>query len=149
MATRFVRPLALGFLLTIWAAPASAQVGIRGGVSGDPSQFYFGAHVESKPLLRNFTFRPNAEIGVGDNSTLVALNFEFAYSIPIRNQPWRVYFGGGPAVNIYSFDDHDHGNVGGGFNIMLGAQHRGGLFTELKVGMMDSPNIKFGVGFVF
>ena len=53
-------------------------------------------------------------------------------------------------MNIYSFDDgRDNGDVGGGFNIVLGAQHRGGLFTELKVGTIDSPNMKFGVGYVF
>ena len=151
MATRLVRLGALAFFVTLWAVPASAQmpVGVRAGVSGDPDQFYFGAHVESKPLLRNFTFRPNAEVGIGDDTALVALNFEFAYSIPVRNQPWRIYLGGGPAVNIYSSEGRDNGGVGGGFNILLGAQHRGGLFTELKVGMIDSPNIKFGVGFVF
>ncbi len=150
MTRRVVRLVVPVFFLAFWAAPALAQgpVGVRAGVSGDPDQFYFGAHVESKPLLRNFTFRPNAEIGIGDDATLIALNFEFAYSIPIRNEPWRVYLGGGPALNIYSFEGRD-GDVGGGFNIVLGAQHRGGLFTELKVGMIDSPNIKFGVGFVF
>jgi hypothetical protein len=138
------------------AMPADAQwsAGVRAGVSADPDQFFFGGHVESRPLMPRLTFRPNAEIGVGDDVTTVALNVEFAYWVT-TDEPWSVYFGGGPSVNIYSFDDDDRpgrdddGDVGGGFNILVGAQHREGLFTELKVGMIDSPNLKFTVGYVF
>jgi hypothetical protein len=136
--------------IALFAAPAYAQssgVGVRAGVSGDPDQFYFGGHVETKPLIDRLTFRPNLEIGLGDNTTLVAGNIEFAYWIPIRNKPFQVYLGGGPAIIIG--DRNDDTDVGGGFNILVGLQHRGGLFTEFKVGFADSPDIKFGVGFVF
>ena len=131
------------------AAPAYAQskAGVRAGVSGDPDQFYFGGHIETKPLIDHLTFRPNVEVGLGDDVTLVAANIEFAYWIPIRNKPWSVYLGGGPALVIA--DRHDDTDVGGGFNILVGVQHRKGLFTELKVGFADSPDIKFGVGYAF
>ena len=75
------------------------------GVSGDPDQFFFGAHVETAPIIDHLTFRPNAEIGFGDDETLFAFNFEFAYWIPLKNQPWRVYLGGGPALVIRSFHE--------------------------------------------
>src|SRR5215204_4678957 len=93
-------------MMAVWcicAAPAVAQphAGIRAGVSADPDQFFFGGHVETRPLIERLTFRPNAEIGIGDNATLVALNVEFAYWLT-RNRPWSVYVGAGPAVNIYS-----------------------------------------------
>jgi hypothetical protein len=39
--------------------------------------------------------------------------------------------------------------VGGGFNILVGLEHKKGLFTEFKVGFADSPDIKFAVGYVF
>ena len=152
MTRRFVWAAAA---LLLFSAPADAQwrAGIRAGVSADPDQFFFGGHVESRPLVERLTFRPNAEIGVGDDVTTVALNVEFAYWLT-TDEPWSVYFGAGPAVNIYSFDDDrpgrgDDDDVGGGFNILVGAQHRQGLFTELKVGMIDSPNLKFTVGYVF
>ena len=141
-------------LLVLAAAPAEAQwtAGVRAGASADPDQFFFGAHMESRPIVDRLTFRPNAEIGVGDDVTTVALNVEFAYWLT-RDEPWSVYFGAGPAINIYSFDNHgpgdDDGDVGGGFNILVGAQHRRGLFTELKVGVIDSPNLKVTVGYVF
>ncbi|HEY7476134.1 MAG TPA: hypothetical protein VH679_14040 [Vicinamibacterales bacterium] len=131
------------------ATPAYAQMssGVRAGVSGDPDQFYFGGHVETKPLIDRLTFRPNAEIGLGDGITLVTANIEFAYWIPIRNKPVSVYLGGGPALVIG--DHNDDTDVGGGFNILVGVQHRKGLFAELKVGFNDSPDIKFGVGYAF
>lgn len=145
--------LAALLLMLCVSAPAAAQTfGVRAGVSGEPDQFFFGGHVETSPIIEHLTFRPNVEIGVGDHVTLVALNVEFAYWIPIENTAWSLYFGGGPAANIYSFDNHGRGDgsdVEGGFNILVGVQHRRGLFTELKVGTIDSPDIKFTVGYVF
>jgi len=137
------------------AGPAAAQpsVGLRGGASVDPDQAFFGVHVETRPLIEHLTFRPNLELGVGDDLTLVALNFEFAYWIPLERTQWRLYLGGGPAINIYSFDEGPgragDTDVEGGFNILLGLQHRRGLFGELKVGAMDSPDLKFTIGYVF
>ena len=37
----------------------------------------------------------------------------------------------------------------GVLNIILGAGPRDGLFFELKIGAVDSPDLKFGVGFTF
>lgn len=154
MMRRILLPLFCVLALLASAVPAAAQTsyGIRAGVSGDPDQFVFGGHVETSELLERVTFRPNAEIGVGDNLTLVALNLEFVYSIPLDNSDWRLYVGGGPAVNLWSYDGpgrRDDSDVGGGFNILLGVQHRRGLFTEVKIGAIDSPEVKFAVGYVF
>ena len=138
--------LAAGFGL--WSTPAYAQAhaGIRAGASIDPDQFFFGGHVETSPLIKNLTFRPNAEIGVGDNVTTVAFNIEFAYWIPLQNRSWKLYVGGGPAANLYSFDGDT--DMRGGFNLMVGGQHDKGLFVEFKIGLIDSPDAKFTVGYV-
>jgi hypothetical protein len=122
-------------------------VGINAGVSGDPDQFYFGVGYETAELLERLRFRPNLEIGVGDRATILTANFEFAYRIPIQRKPWSVYVGGGPALVISH--RHDDTDAGGGFNILLGLAHRRGLFTEFKVGVIDSPGFKFGVGYRF
>lgn len=137
----------LTVILLAVAAPARAQtVGARVGVSTEPDQFYFGAHVETDRLVDELRFRPNIEIGVGHDLTLIALNFELAYHFPGRNG-WNVYAGGGPALNIY----HSSGNTDpqGGFNILLGVQHTGGFFAEIKAGAVDSPNFKVGFGYIF
>jgi len=135
------------------AAGAAAQThgGIRASISGDPNQFYFGGHIETNPIVEHLTFRPNVEVGLGNNFTSVDMNFEFAYWIPLRRRIWSAYFGGGPAAIIVSSGAHkpgeDSSRVGGGFNVLLGVQHRRGLFTELKVGVVDSPSVKFTVGY--
>jgi hypothetical protein len=153
MTRRFLpMTLVLPFVI-FFSAPAFAQAhaGVRVGVSADPDQFFFGGHVETRPLIEHLSFRPNVELGFGDDVTVIGLNFEFAYSIPMNRQPWRVYLGAGPAANIVSGsgrrDDGD--DVVPGFNILVGIQHTRGLFAELKIGAIDSPELKFTVGYAF
>ena len=134
--------------LGLFASPASAQVtpGVRAGLSLNPDQFYVGGHIETAPLVDRLHFRPNVEAGFGDNGTLVALNFEFVYKFPSR-QRWHLYAGAGPGLNIHS--DDDNSNTEGGFNILVGAEQNNGLFFEIKIGAVDSPDLKFGVGYTF
>jgi len=142
-------------LCLAWASSANAQsgpaqttLGVRAGVSGGPTQFVIGGHLETKPLLKHLTFKPNLEAGFGDNSTLVGLNFEFAYRIDLDKKPWWIYVVGGPAA-VWSHQDNGDTEFGGGFNIGFGVQHRKGLFAELKFGLADSPDVKFMVGYAF
>ena len=90
---------------------------------------------------------------MGDDLVLIGFNLEFAYKVPIQGRPWTVYVGAGPALNILSFDSDRRGrddtSAEGGFNILLGIEHDGGLFTEFKVGAVDSPDLKFTVGYSF
>jgi hypothetical protein len=130
------------------AARGRAQdIGLRAGVSGSPDQFYAGVHYETADLVDRLRFRPNVEIGVGDDVTLVALNFEFCYHARLPRTAWSVYGGGGPALNIYRSANDT--TPEGGFNILVGLEHRRGLFTELKVGALNSPSVKFAIGYVF
>jgi hypothetical protein len=125
--------------------------GVRGGVSIDPDQVYFGGHYETDALVDRLHFRPNLEVGIGDDVVTTAINFEFVYKFPSRSA-WRLYAGGGPAINFYSYDDDGRGDgtdTDGGFNFLIGAEQRSGLFFELKIGVIDSPDLKFGVGWTF
>ena len=135
------------FLVGLLAAPATAQTfGAQVGVSLDPDQFYFGGHLQTPPVVDRLHFRPNVEIGVGDDITLVGFNMEFVYRFPTQ-RAWGLYAGGGPALNVIKTRGDTHSE--GGFNIVVGMAHRDGLFVELKGGAMDSPNFKLGVGYVF
>jgi hypothetical protein len=140
----------LAMLMTavhVTASSADAQeFGARAGVSVDPDQFYFGGHVQTQPLVDRLRFRPNVEIGLGDDVTVVAFNVEFAYFFPTRG-PWQLYAGGGPALNLIDFNDNTEAE--GGFNALVGVEHSRGLFFEFKVGAIDSPEFKFGVGFTW
>jgi hypothetical protein len=131
------------------ATPASAQVnaGVQGGISVDPDQGYFGGHLETSPLVDRVRFRPNIDVGFGSDLTLVAVNFDFTYTFPARSR-WALYLGAGPTLNFYN---HDNGgsDTEGGFNFLIGAKEARGLFFEMKVGIDDSPDLKFGVGYTF
>ena len=154
VVTRFVTGLTflLG-LVVLSSVPAAAQdAGLRGGISGDPTQFYFGGHIETSPLVDRLHFRPNVEAGIGDDLTLLAANMEFVYKFSTR-RAWNVYAGGGPALNIYMFDNDGQGdndaNTEAGLNILVGVEQSSGLFFEFKIGAIDSPDFKFGVGYTW
>lgn len=143
-------------LFTGWVAAALSTEawaqgpGLRAGVSVDPDQFYLGGHYETEAIVDRVHARPNLEAGFGDDLTLLALNFEFVYKFPSRNN-WRLYAGGGPAINIFSYDTpgRDDTNTEPGFNVLVGAETTRGLFFEMKVGAIDSPDLRFGVGWTF
>jgi hypothetical protein len=151
LVTRWV--IAVTFLLGLvcFSTPAAAQdAGIRGGISVDPDQFYVGGHLETKPLVDRLYFRPNIEIGFGDNLTLIGANMEFVYKFSTR-KPMNLYVGGGPALNIFMFDNGNDNDseTEAGFNFLVGAETPRGLFFEFKIGAMDSPDLKFGVGYTW
>ena len=141
----------LSFLLValfVLTSPASAQDGgVRGGLSVDPDQFYFGGHLETSPLVDRLYFRPNLELGLGDDVTLLSANMEFVYKFPSRSG-WSIYAGAGPALNIYMVDDADS-DTDAGLNLLVGVEKSSGLFFEFKIGAIDSPDVKFGVGWTF
>ena len=138
----------------IGAIPASAQnVGVRAGLSLDPEQFYFGVHGTTPPIVDALEFRPNLEIGFGDSRTIVALNGEFVYPFELNNRT-PLYAGGGPALVIIRRDQTGAPggsvtNVEPGFNFLLGLVFAEDYFTEIKIGVIDSPEVKFGVGYNF
>jgi hypothetical protein len=137
------------FWLALSSASARAQgLGVRAGASADPDQFYAGVHYETAEIVERLRFRPNVEVGVGGNVTLVAMNVEFTYRLPVPDIPmWEFYVGGGPALNIFRFTNNTEPE--GGFNVLAGLSHRSGLFTEAKLGALRSPTFKIAVGYTF
>ena len=139
--------LASACLLAAEPAHAQGGFGLRTGISVDPDQFFVGAHVDVGPLLKRLWFRPNLEVGFGNDVTLLSINAELAYWIPSQGA-WRPYVGGGPGLNVYDRDGSDS-ETKAGLNLMLGVAHRGGFFVEVKAGVFDSPELKFGFGYSF
>ena len=152
VVTRFVTGLSflLGLVLLSSTSAAAQDAGLRGGLSIDPDQFYFGGHIETSPLVDRLYFRPNVEVGIGDDLTAIAANMEFAYKFSTR-RAWNLYAGAGPALNIYMFDgggDND-AETEAGFNFLIGVEQARGMFFEFKLGVIDSPELKFGVGYTW
>ena len=106
--------------------------------------------MEVGPVAEQLWFRPNIEAGFGNSRTLVGVNMEFTYWMPLQTG-WNVYFGGGPALVVTTFSrpggrDSD---VGPGLNLLIGLAQRHGIMSEVKVGAFDSPEFKFTVGWTF
>ena len=142
----------LGLMVFISTPAAAQDGGVRAGLSVDPDQFYFGGHLETGPLIDRLHSRPNLEVGFGDDLTLLAANMEFVYKFPLRSG-WRIYAGGGPALNVFIVDDdindNDDSDTEAGLNLLVGFENASGLFFEFKIGVVDSPDFKFGVGWTF
>lgn len=135
--------------VVVLARPAAAQghgFGVRGGVSIEPDQVYVGVHYETAPIVDRVHFKPNLEIGFGEDLTSIALNFEGIYKFEDQGS-WRAYAGGGPALNISKLDDDS--DTGAGFNLLGGIETDRRLAFEVKFGLADSPTVKFGVLYTF
>jgi hypothetical protein len=143
--------LAVGCFLAVAAEPsafAQSGPGIRAGVGADPDQFFIGGHYVSRPIWDRMRFQPNVEAGFGDDATVVAFNAEFGYWMRLSAE-WDAYFGGGPAMNLISRDGKDGTDVEPGITVLAGIRYRSGLFFEMKVGAIDSPNFRLAVGYTF
>lgn len=138
----------------------SSDVGFRGwgprvGVTIDPDQFHFGAHLDFGNFARHVRFQPNFELGLGNDITFGALNFEASYRFSETWDVWSPYLGGGLGLNFVSADDGfgDDTNTDIGVNV-LGGLEKGlssgdRFFAEVKLGLVDSPDAKITAGWTF
>lgn len=139
------------------------RAGVRTGVGLDPEVITAGVHARLGPFFHRDVFlRPNAEFAFGEVTTLVALNFEAVYRLPIteRQSRWSVYVGAGPGFNFIdrnfeaaqtgsrdiNFDDFD---FEGSFNLLAGVEFRSGMFLEIKSTAYSRPQIRVLIGYSF
>jgi len=129
-----------------------SRFGLRAGYTDwkNLSQFHFGAHYLAGEIMPNVEFTPNIEIGVGDNTTVVAVQADVAYQFTeFVQRPWGMYGGGCLAFNYKKESDFDSETdlglsllAGGKYNFASGRQG----MVEIRVGIMDSPSFKVTVG---
>ena len=139
------------------------RAGVRAGVGLDPEVVAAGVHAKLGPFFHRDVFlRPNAEFGFGEVTTLVALNFEAVYRLPIteRQSRWSIYVGAGPGFNFIdrdfeeaqsgnrdiNFDDFD---FEGSLNLLAGVEFRNGMFLELKSTAYSRPQTRLLIGYSF
>ena len=124
---------------------------MHGGASIDPDQGFVGIHYFAR-LADRLKIHPAADVGFGDDVTLIAIHIDFAQWFELgRSKRWSLYFGGGPAVNIYRFElgDDTEFDTEGGFDFVVGFAKRSGPMFEMRVGSSGSPDLRFAVGFTF
>jgi len=156
--------VSLTIIVIIGAGNAYAQdgsFGFRGwgprlGLTIDPDQVHFGAHADFGNFAQRLRFQPNFELGIGDDLTVGAANFEVNYRFRSQWDVWTPYLGGGIGI---IFIDRDSNGIGDDSNTELGASIVGGIekgisggdrfFIETKIGLADAPDLKFTVGWTF
>lgn len=131
------------------AAPVAAQgFTARSGFNVNPDQFYVGGQYDWGPVVQRLWLQPNADVGFGNDATLVSLNFDVVHRRPLGKVPvWTAFVGGGPALNLYKL--HGYSATEAGLNVLGGVMHRSGLITEVRVGFLESPQLRIGVGYAF
>jgi hypothetical protein len=150
-AQMFLNNRHLGILaIAMFAMPAVASgqnLAVTGGANINPDQVYVGAKYDW-PLLDRVWFEPSVDVGFGNDAKLIAGNVEATYRRPLsRRGPWTLVAGGGPALNHYRLPGVTETELG--FNLLGGVRHARGIFTEFRVGLGDSPELRFGIGYTF
>jgi hypothetical protein len=147
---------------TIQRQTRKYRLGVRGATALDPELFMFGVHGQMGPFFSENVFaRPSFELGFGELTTLVALNFEGVYRLPVvaKTSRWNIYAGGGPALNFSHrnfVEETDRGKIDFGdldldvgFNFLIGLQTREGMFLEMKTSAYSLPTLRFAIGYNF
>jgi hypothetical protein len=140
------------------------QVGVRGGVALDPELLVIGAHAQVGPFFRSDVFfRPSVEFGLGEVTSMFAINPEMIYRLPFSSPQdrWSTYLGVGVGINLLHQNfEQDNGGKRIDFgdfhsdtalNVLGGVRHRGGTFLELRTSVYSdpSPTLRLIVGYNF
>jgi hypothetical protein len=148
------------------------RIGIFGGIGLDPELIEFGGQATFGPIFkRDVEFRPGLEFGLGELTTMFALNLDVLYALPGATGPtgWRPYIGAGPTFGLshrgFETDDVDNvdadapddGNrfdfgdtdFNSGFNFIAGARTQGGAFFEMRATAGGVSNVRLLGGFNF
>jgi hypothetical protein len=155
-----VAALAVALGPTLVLADPDPDVGFRGwgprvGLSLNPDQVHFGAHLDFGNFARHVRFQPNVELGFGDDVKLFTVNAEAAYRFSSHWDVWSPYLGGGVGANIKSVDSQGHNSSHTDLGVnLLGGIEKGltngdRFFIEAKVSLNDVPDAKATVGWTF
>jgi hypothetical protein len=155
-------------MVLVAALPAAAwtqsvsSIGPRAGLSFSPDQFAFGGQLAITGFAHNWSFNPNIDLGLGDNQTVISLNADANYHVPLQDFEWVPYFGFGLGLNFWEADvpslpgtpSQSVSNTGFGANIIGGfsmpATQNGNFFGEMRFGIgSDMPTFKLMAGWNF
>lgn len=154
------------FALTILVMPLDAvadpgtKVGFRGwgprvGMTFNPDQIHFGAHLDFGNFAQHVRLQPNIEVGFGDDITVASVNLEIAYRFHDRWNSWTPFVGAGPAFVYYRVDSDgaDDSESDVGLNILAGIDrglsNGSRFFLESTLGIGDIPDFKLTAGWTF
>jgi hypothetical protein len=153
MRHRVIMTLAV---LVLLPAAASAgpftYYGPHIGFGNGPDQTVIGGQLQMNGVAPRLAFVPGLDYGFNDVSSVLTLNGDFHYQLS-NETAWQPYAGLGAEVNFWQETDRrgrDESSTSTGGHLILGAATRnrtgGRFFTELKLGLGDSPDMKLLLG---
>ena len=96
------------------------RVGVLGGVGLDPELIMFGAQAHFGPLFHpDIAIRPGVEAGIGEVTTMFAVNVDVLYTLPgtTSQSRWMAYIGAGPTFGLshrgFETEEDDHVSING------------------------------------
>ena len=158
MLRRSILALAiLGMIPSASIARSFTAYGPHLGFSSGPDQFVIGGQLLMGEVAPRLDFVPSADLGFGDNSTLVSINGDFRYRLDTRTT-WQPYVGGGVGIHFLSVNNNgplgtDNSDTVVGGHFLFGADvanaNNSRFFLELKLGFADAPDLKALAGWSF
>jgi hypothetical protein len=151
MRHRVIMTLAI---LVLLPAAASAgpftYYGPHIGFGQGPDQTLIGGQLQWNGVAPRMAFVPGVDYGFNDLSSVLTLNGDFHYNLSYSTA-WQPYVGLGAEMNVWHDNaSGDPGVTQSGAHLIVGAATRnrsgGRFFTELKLGLGDSPDMKMLLG---
>lgn len=127
--------------------------GPRAGLGFDPDQFVVGVALVTEPVLGPAMVAASADLGVGDDVTLVELSADLRWDlIPVPDTGVFLYGAIGPTLVIADYDGGSNTDIGIGAALGLEIPSRGRRLydVELRLGLTDEvPDMRILVGMLF
>jgi hypothetical protein len=151
MRHRVIMTLAILVLLPATASAGPFNYyGPHVGFGQGPDQTVIGGQLQWNGVAPRTAFVPGIDYGFNDLGSVLTVNADFHYQLSYETA-WQPYAGLGAEMNVW----RDNG-LGGtrqtqsGGHLIVGAAIRnrsgGRFFTELKLGLGDTPDMKMLLG---
>ncbi len=152
--------MTLAFLVLLPAAASAGPFTYYGphlGFGQGPDQTVIGGQLQWNGVAPRMAFVPGVDWGFNDISSVLTLNGDFHYQLS-HETTWQPYVGMGAEINAFRRTETEGRNrnettttgTDAGGHLILGMATRnrtgGRFFTELKLGLGDSPDMKFLLG---
>jgi hypothetical protein len=152
MLRRSLLPLATLVLLLPAAASASSfkYYGPHFGFGQGPDHTVIGGQLQWNGVAPRVAFVPSLDYGFGNANSVLTINSDLHFQLT-NDMAWAPYLGAGVGIHMWSEPGGaGRGDPQTGGHLILGAAVRNGtggrFFTEMKLGMGDSPDMKLLAG---
>lgn len=154
MKARFATALVIPLVLAAGSASAGLALGPRAGFTATDGleQWHVGAHLRAGELLQNVEITPGCELGFGSHATIITANGDVTYkATELVTAPWGLHAGGSLSFNYFDWKGNSdvHLGLSGLVSVTRELGPASEVFTEVRVGILDSPDLKITFGLTF